>query len=180
MRAVQPIERAPSSSRSTMPNGSPCSSDVPDHPLVALLEDVERHLLAREQDKRQLEDRKLETRHPGRSAEDRPGAPGWPSIDFEAEGLLDGLTGKAREARLALLEELADDGRLARGAEAGGRGGPAGAAARSSGSSRRTRALHARQEIAEEPGLEPEFLVRLLQALGAPIPDGGRARLRRG
>ena len=31
-------------------------------------------------------------------------------IDFEAEGLLEGVTGKAREARLALLEELADDG----------------------------------------------------------------------
>ena len=31
-----------------------------------------------------------------------------PGIDFEAEGLLDGLSGKAREARLALLEELAE------------------------------------------------------------------------
>src|SRR3954453_13179262 len=30
--------------------------------------------------------------------------------DFEAEGLLGGLTGKAREARLALLSDLADDG----------------------------------------------------------------------
>ena len=31
-------------------------------------------------------------------------------IDFEAEGLLGGLTGKAREARLALLEELSESG----------------------------------------------------------------------
>ena len=36
----------------------------------------------------------------------------WPApeIDFEAEGLLDELEGEAREARLALLEELAADG----------------------------------------------------------------------
>jgi adenylate cyclase len=31
-------------------------------------------------------------------------------MDFEREGLLDGLTGEAREARLALLEELWEDG----------------------------------------------------------------------
>jgi hypothetical protein len=31
-------------------------------------------------------------------------------IDFEAEGLLGNLTGKAREARLALLNELVDEG----------------------------------------------------------------------
>ena len=36
--------------------------------------------------------------------EDRPGS------DFEAEGLLDGLEGDAREARLALLGELEADG----------------------------------------------------------------------
>ncbi|MGA6949198.1 MAG: adenylate cyclase regulatory domain-containing protein, partial [Solirubrobacterales bacterium] len=33
-----------------------------------------------------------------------------PGVDFEAEGLLDGLSGKAREARLGLLEDLAEDG----------------------------------------------------------------------
>ena len=33
-----------------------------------------------------------------------------PEIDFEAEGLLEGLEGKAREARRELLQELADDG----------------------------------------------------------------------
>jgi len=31
-------------------------------------------------------------------------------IDFEAEGLLGGLSGEAREARLALLQELAEAG----------------------------------------------------------------------
>jgi adenylate cyclase len=38
--------------------------------------------------------------------ENRPMA----EIDFEAEGLLEGLEGEAREARRALLQELADDG----------------------------------------------------------------------
>ncbi len=33
-----------------------------------------------------------------------------PEIDFEAEGMLEGLEGEAREARLALLQELTDDG----------------------------------------------------------------------
>ena len=32
------------------------------------------------------------------------------TIDFEAEGLLEGLEGEEREARLALLRELAEDG----------------------------------------------------------------------
>ena len=31
-------------------------------------------------------------------------------IDFEAEGLLEGTRGRAREARVELLEELADAG----------------------------------------------------------------------
>ena len=32
------------------------------------------------------------------------------AIDFEAEGLLEGVEGEAREARLELLTKLADDG----------------------------------------------------------------------
>jgi adenylate cyclase len=90
-------------------------------------------------------------------------------IDFEAEGLLGDLRGKAREARLALLEELADQGvsleelrraveenRLVllpveRVFEKGQEQYPA-------------------AEIAAGAGLDPEFLGRLLQALGAPIP----------
>ena len=42
------------------------------------------------------------------------------SADFEAEGLLAGTEGEARQARLELLQELADDGVPARGAAAGG------------------------------------------------------------
>jgi adenylate cyclase len=91
-------------------------------------------------------------------------------IDFEAEGLLEGLRGKAREARLALLEELAESGvpleelkravaenRLVllpveRVFDPGGE-------------------HYTAAEIAEVSGLEFDFLVRLLRALGAPIPS---------
>jgi adenylate cyclase len=91
-------------------------------------------------------------------------------IDFEAEGLLGDLKGKAREARLALLQELADEGvsldelrravdenRLVllpveRVFEEG-------------------RQRYSADEIAEGAGIEPEFLAKLLQALGAPIPE---------
>jgi adenylate cyclase len=89
--------------------------------------------------------------------------------DFEAEGLLDGVEGDAREERRALLEDLAGDGvgldELKRAVE----------------ENRlvllpvervfeeRTERYTAR-EIADGSGLDPEFLVRLLRALGAPIP----------
>lgn len=91
-------------------------------------------------------------------------------IEFEAEGLLGDLSGKAREARLALLRELVEAGvpldelkravaedRLVllpveRVFEEGGE-------------------QYTAAEIAEGAGLEHEFLVRLLQALGAPIPE---------
>src|SRR2546429_581463 len=90
-------------------------------------------------------------------------------IDFEAEGLLGDLTGKAREARLALLSELADEGvpveelkravaeeRLVllpveRVFDAGTEHYPS-------------------RQIADLVGLEHDFLLRLLRALGAPIP----------
>jgi adenylate cyclase len=91
-------------------------------------------------------------------------------IDFEAEGLLGDLQGKAREARLALLEELSDQGvsleELKQAVE-----------------ENRLVLLpvervfeedahqYSAAEIAEESGLQPEFLARLLQALGAPIPE---------
>ncbi|HSD24454.1 MAG TPA: adenylate cyclase regulatory domain-containing protein [Solirubrobacterales bacterium] len=91
------------------------------------------------------------------------------AIDFEAEGLLGDLRGKARAARLALLEELADQGvpleELKRAVDENRlvllpvervfEQGPEQCTA---------------TEIAERAGLEPEFLARLLQALGAPIP----------
>ncbi|HZI91971.1 MAG TPA: adenylate cyclase regulatory domain-containing protein [Thermoleophilaceae bacterium] len=92
------------------------------------------------------------------------------AIDFEAEGLLDGLDGPARKARLELLESLhgdgyeldslreaADDGRLALLAVERILGG---------GSPTRTQ-----QDIAERTGLDIEFLQRLWRALGMALAD---------
>ena len=94
------------------------------------------------------------------------------AIDFEAEGLLEGLDGPAREARLELLERLAGDGvpldelRIATAEDRlallpveriiGG------------GQERYTL-----EETAEATGLEAEFLERLWRALGAAMPDRG-------
>ena len=90
-------------------------------------------------------------------------------IDFEAEGLLGDLKGEAREARLALLEDLSDQGvtleELKRAVEENrivllpvervfGEG----------------QEQYTAAEIADGAALDPEFLARLLQALGAPIP----------
>lgn len=96
-------------------------------------------------------------------------------IDFAAEGLLEGLEGKAREARLALLEELSDAGvpleELKRAVEENRLVLLPVERVFDSGDERYTAA-----EIAERAGLEHEFLVRLLQALGAPMPaDDERA-----
>jgi adenylate cyclase len=92
-------------------------------------------------------------------------------IDFEAEGLLGDLQGKAREARLALLEELADQGvsleELKRAVEEHRLVLLPVERVFDEGSDRYTPA-----EIAEKAGLDPAFLARLLQALGAPIPEG--------
>jgi adenylate cyclase len=91
-------------------------------------------------------------------------------IDFEAEGLLENLDGKAREARLALLRDLADAGvpldELKRAAEENRLVLLPVERVFESGAERYTAA-----EIAERAGLDAEFLGRLLQALGAPIPD---------
>ena len=88
--------------------------------------------------------------------------------DFEAEGLLEGLEGKAREARLALLEELADQGvsleELKRAVEEDRLVLLPVERVFEEGADRYTEA-----EVAEASGLEPDFLRRLLQALGAPI-----------
>jgi adenylate cyclase len=96
-------------------------------------------------------------------------------IDFEAEGLLGDLDGEAREARLALLEDLheqgasleelkqaADEHRIVllpveRVFEQGQERYTAG-------------------EIAEHAGLQHDFFLKLLQALGVPLPaDDDRA-----
>ena len=91
-------------------------------------------------------------------------------MDFEAEGLLGNLTGKAREARLALLNELADEGvsidELKRAVEENRLVLLPVERVFDSG----TQHYSARQ-IAELAGLEQDFLLRLLRALGAPIPE---------
>jgi adenylate cyclase len=91
-------------------------------------------------------------------------------IDFEAEGLLGNLTGKAREARLALLNELADEGvsleELKRAVEENRLVLLPVEQVFDSGTQHYT----ARQ-IAELAGLEHDFLLRLLRALGAPIAE---------
>jgi adenylate cyclase len=92
------------------------------------------------------------------------------AIDFEAEGLLEGLDGNQREARRKLLEELAADGvpleDLRRAVEEDrlallpvervlGSDGP----------------RYTAEEVAERAGIELDFLLRQWQALGLPIPD---------
>jgi adenylate cyclase len=90
--------------------------------------------------------------------------------EFESEGLLEGTEGRDREARLKLLEELADDGvsledirraveedRLALLPVERFLGG---------GGQRYTIA-----EIAEEAGVDVELVLRLRQAIGLPRPD---------
>ena len=95
-------------------------------------------------------------------------------IDFEAEGLLDGLTGKAREARLALLVELSESGfpleELKRAVEENRLVLLPVERVFGAGEERYTAA-----EVAEEAGIDQDFLVRLLQALGAPIPSEDKA-----
>src|SRR3954449_12841545 len=91
-------------------------------------------------------------------------------VDFEAEGLLDGLKGKARKARLALLEDLAESGvpleELKRAVEENRLVLLPVERVFGAGEERYTAA-----EIAEGAGIDEDFLVRLLQALGAPIPE---------
>ena len=93
-----------------------------------------------------------------------------PGIDFEAEGLLGELEGKAREARLALLQELADQGvsldELKRAVDEDRLVLLPVERVFDVGADRYTAS-----DIAEKSGLDPKFLGRLLQALGAPIPE---------
>ena len=93
-------------------------------------------------------------------------------IDFEAEGLLGDLTGTAREARLALLEELADQGvsldELKQAVKENRLVLLPVERVFDEGADRYTVG-----EVAQASGLEPDFLERLLQALGAPIPKEG-------
>jgi adenylate cyclase len=91
-------------------------------------------------------------------------------IDFDAEGLLEGLEGKAKEARRALLEDLSEDGvpldELRRAVDEDRLVLLPVERVFGAGKERYTAV-----EVAEGAGLDVEFLGRLLQALGAPVPD---------
>jgi adenylate cyclase len=92
-------------------------------------------------------------------------------IDFDAEGMLDGLEGEPREARRDLLQELADDGASLeelREAVAAGRLAllPVERALTGGDGPRYTA-----REIAERSGVELSLLQRARVALGARNPD---------
>lgn len=92
------------------------------------------------------------------------------TIDFEAEGLLDGVEGEAREARRELLERLVAEGvplEELREAVEGGRLAllPVERAVAGDG------ARYTPREVAEEVGIDLEILQRTSAALGVPYPD---------
>ncbi|MHB8532153.1 MAG: adenylate cyclase regulatory domain-containing protein, partial [Solirubrobacteraceae bacterium] len=95
---------------------------------------------------------------------------GHAGIDFEAEGLLDGLEGSRRAERLILLGELAAEGvpvsELRRSTAMGTiMYLPAD---RVIGSSARYTAA----QVAEMTGIDEQFLARVRRATGLPIPEG--------
>jgi adenylate cyclase len=91
-------------------------------------------------------------------------------IDFESEGLLEGLDGEAREARLKLLRELADEGVSAeelRDAVAAGRLALLPVERVLTGEGGR----YTSSELAEQAGVDLEELQRANAALGIPNPE---------
>src|ERR1044072_2934840 len=92
------------------------------------------------------------------------------TIDFEAEGLLAGVEGEAREARLELLQRLAGEGASLAALRGGVGGGPLPLL-------RVERALagegprYTPREIAEKSGMQLELLQRVTAAVGIPYPD---------
>lgn len=95
------------------------------------------------------------------------------SIDFAAEGLLDGLEGEARAERLALLEQLAAEGvplTELRRTTANGTVIFLAADRVIVGDERYTAA-----EVARMSGVEEDFLVAARRAMGLPVPDPGEA-----
>ncbi len=100
---------------------------------------------------------------------------GASEIDFEAEGLLDGVDGEARAARLALLERLLAEGApLAdmRDAVAAGRLALLPVERALAGDGRRYTA----REIAEISGIDLALLRRFSAALGVPYTDPDEPR----
>ena len=96
------------------------------------------------------------------------------TTDFEAEGLLDGLDGDARDARRRLLGELEENGvpldELREATEEGRLALIPLEHALAPPGERFTFA-----ELAERAELEPEFLAKLVRALGLPMPEGDEA-----
>jgi adenylate cyclase len=98
------------------------------------------------------------------------------TIDFEAEGLLDGVQGEAREARRELLERLASEGvslEELREAVSSARLTLLPAERALAGGDAR----YTPREIAELSGLDIEFLRRATTALGIPFPEPDETRL---
>lgn len=98
-----------------------------------------------------------------------------PEIDFVAEGLLDGLDGEARVARLTLLRELAAEGvelEELRDAVNAGRLALLPVERALAGAGRRYTA----REIAEIAGIDLEQLRRFSAALGVPYADPDEPR----
>jgi adenylate cyclase len=92
------------------------------------------------------------------------------TIDFEAEGLLDGTGGEAREARRELLERLAGEGvslEELREAVEGGRLTLLPVERALTGDGKR----YTPREVAEEVGLDLAILQRTSAAFGVPYPD---------
>lgn len=97
------------------------------------------------------------------------------TIDFEAEGLLDGVEDEAREARRELLESLAADGvpvEELREAVAAGRITLLPVERALAGSGPR----YTLREVAEEAEVEMELVQRFTAALGIPAPDPDERR----
>jgi adenylate cyclase len=96
------------------------------------------------------------------------------ATDFKAEGLLDSLDGDAGEARLRLLEELEENGvpldELRAATEEGRLALVPLERALAPPGERLTFA-----EMAERAELEPEFLAKLVRALGLPMPEDDEA-----
>jgi adenylate cyclase len=91
-------------------------------------------------------------------------------IDFEAEGLLDGVEGEQREARLELLDQLHGEGcslEELKEAVAAGRLTllPVERALAGEG------ARYTAREVAEIADIDLEMLLRFRSALGIPVPD---------
>jgi adenylate cyclase len=93
-----------------------------------------------------------------------------PDLDFDAEGLLDGLDGEAREARLTLLRDLRADGvelDELRAAVTAGRLTLLPVERALAGDGPR----YSAREVAERSGVDLALLQRFTAALGVPNPD---------